>query len=101
MAELYRFSCFELLPGKRQLLAQGKPVPLGGRAFDLLLVLVERRDRLVTKDELLSAVWPGQVVEENNLTVQVAALRKVLGGDAITTVAGRGYRFTARPAGTP
>ncbi|MBK9117307.1 MAG: winged helix-turn-helix domain-containing protein [Betaproteobacteria bacterium] len=66
---------------------------MGARAFDLLLALLERRDRVVTKDELLEVVWPGLVVEENNLQVQVSALRKVLGPDAIATVPGRGYRF--------
>lgn len=85
---------FEVRPAERRLLAHGRPVPLGGRAFDLLLVLIELRDRVVAKDELLERVWPGTVVEENNLTVQVSALRKVLGADAIATVAGRGYRFT-------
>jgi adenylate cyclase len=56
--------------------------------------LIERRDRVVTKNELLDLVWPGLVVEENNLQVQISALRKLLGQDAIATVAGRGYRFT-------
>ncbi|MBK7079821.1 MAG: winged helix-turn-helix domain-containing protein [Betaproteobacteria bacterium] len=70
---------------------------MGARAFDLLLALIERRDRLVTKNELLELVWPGLVVEENNLQVQVSALRKLLGPDAIATVAGRGYRFTLEP----
>ena len=60
--------------------------------------MIERRDRLVTKDELLELVWPGLVVEENNLQVQVSALRKLLGPEAIATVAGRGYRFTLEPA---
>ena len=60
--------------------------------------MIERRDRLVTKDELLELVWPGLVVEENNLQVQVSALRKLLGQEAIATVAGHGYRFTLEPA---
>ena len=85
---------FEVRPDERRLLAHGRPVSLGGRAFDLLLTLIELRDRVVTKDELLARVWPGAVVEENNLTVQISSLRKVLGADAIATVAGRGYRFT-------
>jgi TolB-like protein len=91
---IYRFGRFELNPGTRQLLVERQPVPLGARAFDVLHALVERRERLVTKEELLDLAWPGLVVEENNLQVQVSALRKLLGQDAIATVAGRGYRFT-------
>ncbi len=93
-----RFDNFELAPAHRQVLVNGQVVPLGGRAYDLLLVLIEHRDRVIGKDELLSKVWPGQVVEENNLTVQIAALRKALGAEAIATVSGRGYRFTAHEA---
>ena len=85
---------FEVRPAERRVLANGQPVALGARAFDLLLALVEHRERVVGKDELLARVWPGVVVEENNLTVQISSLRKVLGNAAITTVAGRGYRFT-------
>ena len=92
-----------LRPAARQLLVSGQPVPVGARAFDLLLALVARRERVVSKDELLDLVWPGVVVEENNLQVHVAALRKHLGADAITTVSGRGYRFAAEavPAVVP
>jgi non-specific serine/threonine protein kinase len=89
-----RFGPFELRPAQRQLLKEGRPVALGARAFDVLNALVERRDRIVPKDELLDAAWPGLVVEENNLQVQISALRKVLGAHAIATVPGRGYRFT-------
>ncbi|MCC7038685.1 MAG: winged helix-turn-helix domain-containing protein [Burkholderiales bacterium] len=94
MTVTYRFGRFELSPAARQLVADGQPLALGGRAFDLLVALVERRDRLVSKNELLDLVWPGLVVEENNLQVHVSALRKILGAQAIATVAGRGYRFT-------
>ena len=90
----HRFGCFELRPAQRQLLADGQPAALGARAFDLLLALVERRERVVPKTELLDLVWPGVVVEENNLQVQVSSLRKLLGADAIATIPGRGYRFT-------
>jgi len=90
----HRFGRFEVQPAQRQLLVEGQPAVVGARAFDLLLCLLEHRDRVVGKDELMNQVWPGVVVEENNLTVQVSALRKVLGADAIATVAGRGYRFT-------
>ena len=94
LATIYRVGEFELRADERRLLRQGQAVALGARAFDLLLCLVEHRDRLMGKDEILAQVWPGVVVEENNLTVQVSALRKLLGADAIATVAGRGYRFT-------
>ncbi len=97
MTLTYQFGRFELRPATRQLLVDQLPAALGARAFDLLLALIERRDRLVTKDELLDLVWPGLVVEENNLQVQVSALRKLLGQDAIATVAGHGYRFTLEP----
>ena len=98
MTLTYQFGRFELRPATRQLLVDQQPATLGARAFDLLLALLERRDRLVTKDELLELVWPGLVVEENNLQVQVSALRKLLGPEAIATVAGHGYRFTLEPA---
>jgi non-specific serine/threonine protein kinase len=79
-------------------LVNNAPALLGARAFDVLLALIERRDRLVTKSELLDLVWPGVVVEENNLQVQISTLRKLLGADSIATVAGRGYRFTLEPS---
>ncbi|MEO8523841.1 MAG: winged helix-turn-helix domain-containing protein [Caldimonas sp.] len=90
-----RFGDFELRPGQRVLHARGEPVTLGGRAFDLLLALAQRRGRVVTKQELLDAVWPGLVVEEHNIATQISTLRKALGPQAIATVPGRGYRFTA------
>lgn len=93
-ATAYRFGHFRLLPARRQLLAGDLPVKLGSRAFDLLQVLVERRDRTVGKHELMQLVWPSLVVEENNLQVHIVALRKLLGHPAIATVPGRGYRFT-------
>jgi len=86
----------ELDPGTRRLEIDGRPARIGARAFDILQMLVEHRDRVVAKSELLERVWPGLFVEENNLQVHVSALRKVLGRDAVTTVPGRGYRFTAR-----
>jgi predicted ATPase/DNA-binding winged helix-turn-helix (wHTH) protein len=84
---------FELIAAARQLLDRGTPVPLGGRAFDLLLALAERRDRVASRAELIDLVWPGRVVEENNLSVQINALRKVLGSDGLVTVPGHGYRL--------
>ncbi len=82
-------------PAQRDVLVDGKPAKLGSRAFDLLLTLVEHRDRVVSKNELLDLVWPGMIVEENNLQVHISALRKLLGPQVIATIPGRGYRFTA------
>lgn len=87
MSSVYRFDQFEVRPAERRLLAAGVPAALGNRAFDVLVCLIEHRDRLVTKQELLEAAWPGLVVEENNLSVQVSALRKILGAGAVATVA--------------
>lgn len=88
------FDAIELRPAERKVLVGGQPAALGARAFDLLMALYERRDRVVGKNELLDLVWPSLVVEENNLQVQVSALRKVLGPSAIATIPGRGYRYT-------
>jgi predicted ATPase len=93
LAQSYRFGPAELRPAERQLLVEGRPAHIGARAFDVLVALVDRRDRVVTKDELLDLAWPGLVVEENNLHVQISALRKVLGAQAVSTIAGRGFRF--------
>ena len=89
----YRFGHCELLGSERRLLVDGHDAPLGGRAFDLLVALIERRDRTVSKDELIDLVWPGLVVEANNLQVQISTLRKILGPRAIATIPGRGYQF--------
>src|SRR5260370_4740367 len=74
------------------------PVVIGSRALDVLGVLIGGDGDLVLKDEIMAAVWPGTVVEDNNLTVQISALRRILDrgrgeGSCIQTVAGRGYRF--------
>jgi Tol biopolymer transport system component/DNA-binding winged helix-turn-helix (wHTH) protein len=94
----YDFGLFRLDAGRRLLLRRGKPIPLTPKAFDILLVLVQNRDRIVEKDELMKLVWPNTVVEENNLTRNVSSLRKALeeGPDEhrfILTIPGRGYRF--------
>ena len=89
----YRFGSFELRPAQRLLLGDGEPLAVGARAYDLLLVLIERRDRVVPHDELLNVVWPGLVVDENNLRQHVSSLRKLLGANTVLTVPGRGYRF--------
>jgi predicted ATPase/DNA-binding winged helix-turn-helix (wHTH) protein len=93
MRDCYRFGRFELQCSRGRLLDDGRVAALGARAFELLQVLVERRGRTVTKNELLDLVWPGLVIEENNLAVHVSALRKVLGSEAIATIPGRGYRL--------
>ena len=91
------FGRFRVLLRQRQLVAEGVPIELGTRALDLLLVLLDADGSLVTKDELMSRVWPGIVVAEENLKTQIFALRKALGEDRdfIRTEFGRGYRFTA------
>ena len=95
----FRFGRFVLVPSERLLLSDGKPAALTGKAFDLLVTLVRHAGHLLTKDELLEAVWPSVVVEEVNLSVNVSALRKVLGaapeGEWIETVPRQGYRFNA------
>lgn len=99
MGRAYRFDRAEVRPVERQLLIDGRAVALGARAFDVLLLLIERRERLVGKQELLERAWHGLVVEEGNLAVQVSALRKLLGPGAIATIPGRGYRFAAQLEG--
>ncbi len=90
------FGRFELRPAERLLLADGLPISVGTRAFDVLVALAARRERVVDKESLFQIVWPGLVVEDNNLTVQISSLRKLLDPGTITTVTGRGYQFTAR-----
>lgn len=95
--EAYRFGPFVLEPRQRQLRRGGVSVPLTAKAFDVLLALVRNQGRLVTKEALLEAVWPGVVVEEVNLTVNISAIRKALaagpGEEWIETVPRHGYRF--------
>jgi DNA-binding winged helix-turn-helix (wHTH) protein/TolB-like protein/lipoprotein NlpI len=96
----FEFGPFRLDPDEQLLLREGRPVQLPPKAFETLLVLVERSGHLVEKDDLMKAVWPDTFVEEGNLTVHVAMLRKALGelagGESyIETVPRRGYRFTA------
>ncbi len=90
------FGRFRIVPHRRELFVDGRPVEVGGRAFDTLLALIDGRGTVLSKDELLRRIWPDRVVEENNLEVQISVLRKVLGTDRgfIRTVAGRGYQFT-------
>ncbi len=99
--EPLRFGHFELHPAERLLRVDGRPADVGGRAFDLLLALAQRCERLVTKQELLDLVWPGLVVEEHNIATQISSLRKLLGASAIATLPGRGYRLTAAQQAAP
>jgi predicted ATPase/DNA-binding winged helix-turn-helix (wHTH) protein len=91
------FGRFLLLPHRRELLAEGRPIKLGGRAFDVLMALIEARGAVVSKHALMARVWPDRIVEENNLQWQISALRAAFGADRnlIRTVSGRGYQFTA------
>ena len=94
------FGAFRLLPTQFLLLEGGKPVRLGSRALEILIVLVGRAGELVSKDELMGRVWPNIFVEPANLTVHISALRRTLrdgcnGNRFIITVPGRGYRFVA------
>jgi Tol biopolymer transport system component/DNA-binding winged helix-turn-helix (wHTH) protein len=96
----FEFDDFQIQPGERRLLRKGEVIPLHGKAFELLIALIRHAGRLLTKDELLALVWPDQIVEESNLTVNMSAVRRALGERAsapryITTVSGCGYRFTA------
>jgi predicted ATPase/DNA-binding winged helix-turn-helix (wHTH) protein len=90
-----RFDRFTLDLAQRQVTEEGVPLDLGARAFDLLRTLAQSPGKVLTKAELFAAAWPGVTVDENNLQVQVSALRKVLGAKLIATVPGRGYQFTA------
>lgn len=96
----FRFGPFLLQPECQLLLKEGGRVRLGGRALDLLTALVERPGELVSKTELMSRAWPSLFVEEANLKVNIANVRRALDEDIaapcyIATVVGRGYRFIA------
>src|SRR3954449_9631232 len=89
------FGRFLVRPYRRELLADGQPVKLGGRAFDVLMCLIEARGAVVSKDALMTRIWPDRIVEENALQSQISALRMALGADRdlVRTVSGRGYQF--------
>ena len=97
----YRFEAFSLDTQTRELReGDAQPIPLTAKAYDVLCLLIQNPHRVVTKDELLATVWAGRVVEENNLTQAISALRRAFGTTAgdhryIVTVPGRGYRFVA------
>jgi predicted ATPase/DNA-binding winged helix-turn-helix (wHTH) protein len=92
----FSFEGYELDAIERVLRHGAQTVRLSARQFDLLSALVQSRGAVVTKDELLSQVWPGLAVEENNVAVHVSGLRRVLGRASIETVTGQGYRFAWR-----
>jgi predicted ATPase/DNA-binding winged helix-turn-helix (wHTH) protein len=102
---IYEYEGWEIDPTRRELRVGGKPVFIGGRAFEIVEILVRSAGQLVTKDELMDRVWRGAIVEENTLQVHISALRKLLGGDRelLKTTSGRGYRllgnWIAREAG--
>jgi DNA-binding winged helix-turn-helix (wHTH) protein len=99
----YEFGPYRLDASEKVLFEEGRPVALTPKAVETLLILVSRHGHVVGKDELMRAVWPDTCVEENNLTQNISALRRVLGkgGDGrhfIETVPRRGYRFVAELA---
>lgn len=100
-SKVYEFNDFRLEGAQRRLLYRGQPVPLKGKILDLLLFLVEMRGQLVVKEDLMKTVWADAIVEENNITVSMSMLRKILGEDRsspkfIETIPRQGYRFIAR-----
>src|SRR5947209_286419 len=100
VGDRYSFEDFELSPTSRVLTRKNVSVPLGARALDLLVALVEHHGQVVSKEELFALVWPNRVIEESNLRVHIAAVRKALGDGRsgtrfIASVPGRGYTFVA------
>jgi DNA-binding winged helix-turn-helix (wHTH) protein/Tol biopolymer transport system component len=104
-AKAFVFGDFRLDPSDCKLLAAGEPVPLTPKAFDLLLLLIENRGRLIEKETLMKRLWPDAFVDEANLANNISLLRKALGDSAnmIQTVPRRGYRFVGdvREEGAP
>src|SRR6202047_1466903 len=97
------FGRFQVLPDRREVRAGGWPIKLGGRAFDVLMALIEARGAVVSKEALMARVWPGRIIEENSLAAQIAALRAAFGAERalIRTVSGRGYQFTGEIRAVP
>jgi DNA-binding winged helix-turn-helix (wHTH) protein len=105
LARTFSFGPFHLIPVQRLLLKGKKPLRLGSRALEILIALVERHGELVTKEELMARVWPNVFVESSNLSVHIAALRRVLGDRLngnryLVNMPGRGYRFVAPVSAT-
>jgi DNA-binding winged helix-turn-helix (wHTH) protein len=102
---VFNFGSFELYPARRLLVKDGVTVKIGGRAFDLLIILVENAGRIVAKQELITGVWGKLIVVDTNIRVHVASLRRVLGDNRydcryIVHVARRGYIFVAARSGS-
>jgi predicted ATPase/DNA-binding winged helix-turn-helix (wHTH) protein len=95
LRSVYTSGACEVDLGRRELRASGVPVPIGGRAFEIIEILVQSAGQLVTKDDLMDRVWPGTIVEDNTLQVHISAVRKALGRyrDLLKTETGRGYRL--------
>src|SRR6266404_1441800 len=93
---IIEFSHFRIVPHRRELLARGQPITLGGRTFEVLMALIGGQGAVVSKDALMQRVWPNRIVEESSLHVQISALRTAFGADRdlIRTISGRGYQFT-------
>src|SRR5580704_18316423 len=96
--DFYEFGQFRLDPARKILLRDGVPVTLTSKAFEMLQILIERSEKVVSKDELMQALWPDSFVEESNLTQHISVLRRALGETPqdrryILTFPGRGYRF--------
>jgi DNA-binding winged helix-turn-helix (wHTH) protein len=92
---VYACDQWEIDLGRRELRSGGIPVPLGGRAFEVVTVLVQSASEFVTKDHLMERVWPGAIVGEGTIHVHISAVRKALGPDRglLKTASGRGYRL--------
>ena len=90
----FEFGRYAIFPRRREIFADGRPMELGSRAFDVLVALIEADGAVVAKDELMRRVWPDRIVEDNNLHAQIKALRRAFSGDdLIRTIVGRGYQF--------
>ena len=93
----FDFGRYAIFPRRREILADGRPMELGSRAFDVLVALIEANGAVVAKDELMCRVWPDRIVEDNNLHAQIKALRRAFSGDdLIRTIVGRGYQFRGK-----
>lgn len=92
----FAFGRFRVVPHRRELIGDGQPIRLGGRAFDVLMALIEAHGSVVGKDALMARVWPGRIVEETGLAAQISTLRAAFGAERelLHTVSGRGYQFT-------
>src|SRR6202030_3077230 len=90
------FGRFQVRPHRREVLAESRPLDVGGRAFDVLMVLIEASGAVVSKDTLMNRVWPDRITEDNNLQHQISALRRAFAADRdlVRTIAGRGYKLT-------